>query len=357
MVLLYSFLIMKSSNYEPTISDLEWVIKEFRKNHEDAELSFLLQELVSKVQKKKIESRIVKPIKLEEAKKTDKGFQKIEENLLDDMKYQFANFLESRSIPKPKLDSLAFLGRIFKNKYVKKGSVFLGVYLLIYLFLNSPIYWEKVKYVFKPTETVKVLQEEIVRTPMANSAALEAGEVIPAGSKLVIPKINVNAPILTSNSIEESVIQSELKNGVVKYANTANPGEVGNTFIVGHSSGYLWDKSQFKYVFVLLDKMEIGDKAKVYNSGKKYVYEVTEKKVVEPKDTTVLAKTDEPYLTLMTCYPPGTTSKRLIVRLKQTAPEYIKPKVVLKEKEVEVPKTLPASDTRGFFESLFYFWQ
>ena len=77
---------------------------------------------------------------------------------------------------------------------------------------------------------------------------------------------------------------------------------------------------------------------------------------MEPTDVSVLKQTDEPYLTLMTCYPPGTTSKRLIVKLKQISPEYVKPRVVINEKDIEV-SILPTTDERSLLDRIIFFWK
>ena len=40
----------------------------------------------------------------------------------------------------------------------------------------------------------------------------------------------------------------------------------------------------------------------------------------------------------MTCTPPGTSWKRLVVRLDRTDPAFYKPETVTKERVVEIPK-------------------
>ncbi|MCL5093865.1 MAG: class E sortase [Patescibacteria group bacterium] len=273
----------------------------------------------------------------------------VEENFKDDLKKLWPKIINLSKNKKVK--------KIITNRYFKKASLFLGIYFAIYFLLSSPMYYERLKFFIKGTKKVKVITQEVVTTPMANSAPLEAGETIPDGTFLVIPKIDINIPIISIDGIDEDIVQDNLRKGVVKLGGTAAPGEVGNTFIIGHSSGYFWDNNPYKYVFVLLDKMEIGDTAKIYTNKRKITYEVIEKKVVDPTQVDVVKQTDEPYLTLMTCYPPGTTNQRLIVKMKQTQPAYVKPKVVTKEKEVEVPKTLPSVEQRSFLDRILFFWK
>jgi sortase A len=108
---------------------------------------------------------------------------------------------------------------------------------------------------------------------------------------------------------------------VVHYGSTALPGQAGNVALFGHSSNDWWEPGNYKFVFVLLDKLAPGDKVTVDFQSKRYTYEVTSSKVVEPTDVGVLAPTSTPTLTLITCSPPGTSLRRLIVTAKQVDPD------------------------------------
>jgi LPXTG-site transpeptidase (sortase) family protein len=68
----------------------------------------------------------------------------------------------------------------------------------------------------------------------------------------------------------------------------------------------------------LLHHLENGDTFDIYYLGQKYTYEVTEKSIVDPArlDYMVQSK-DRRVATLMTCWPPGTTLKRLVIVGKQ----------------------------------------
>jgi len=130
-------------------------------------------------------------------------------------------------------------------------------------------------------------------------------------STLIIPRISVNAPVIWD--VEESNILDQLKSGVVHYKGTALPGESGNVFIVGHSSNYFWVKSDYNNIFSLLDKLSVGDRIEIKKDGKSYFYDVFGKKEVSPQDVEVL-KSPNQILTLMTCWPVGTSLNRLIVQ-------------------------------------------
>lgn len=142
-------------------------------------------------------------------------------------------------------------------------------------------------------------------------------------SKVIIPKINVEVPVVYDEpSVEEKSIQNALERGVVHYATTSRPGEKGNTVIFGHSSNNILNKGQYKFAFVLLNRLDKEDTFILQKDGKRYVYKVVDKKIVTPKDVSVLTtKTDDSIATLITCDPPGTSINRLLVTGKQVSPD------------------------------------
>lgn len=144
-------------------------------------------------------------------------------------------------------------------------------------------------------------------------------------SKIVIPKINVEIPVIYDEpSINEASIQRALEKGVVHYPTTSNPGEIGNGVIFGHSANNILNKGKYKFAFVLLKRLETGDTFYVQKDGKRYVYKVFDKKVVPPSEVSVLYPTfpDKPStFTLITCDPPGTSLNRLVVVGEQISPD------------------------------------
>ena len=152
-------------------------------------------------------------------------------------------------------------------------------------------------------------------------------EVMPPDNRIIIPKIGKNIPIIRLNekSIQaedwnqlEKEIQKALQDGVVHYPGTADPGQLGNVFITGHSSYYPWDPGRYKDVFALLHDLNVGDEYTIFYNGKKYNYKIFERKIISPKDVSVLEQpTDKKISTLMTCTPIGTALNRLILTAKQ----------------------------------------
>lgn len=150
------------------------------------------------------------------------------------------------------------------------------------------------------------------------------GGAIGAEAKVVIPKINLDVPVIYDvPTIEEAAVQKGLERGTVHYATTSNPGEQGNAVIFGHSSNNILNHGKFKFAFVLLNRLEIDDTFYLQKDGVRYIYKVFDKKVVKPSEVSILGPVagKTATATLITCDPPGTSVNRLIVVGEQISPD------------------------------------
>ncbi len=145
--------------------------------------------------------------------------------------------------------------------------------------------------------------------------------IAPYENRIVIPKIGKNIPLLDvkDRPVEwvvelNNIFMEELENGVVRYPGSAKPGEKWNAFVFGHSSNFPWLDGDYKDVFALLHKLDVGDEVIVFYWQRKYTYRMKEKQVIRPGDVDIL-KRDKwiSELTLMTCWPVGTTLNRMIL--------------------------------------------
>lgn len=132
---------------------------------------------------------------------------------------------------------------------------------------------------------------------------------------VVIPKIsassNVIANVDTANNEE---YLDALKKGVAHAKGTYFPGQNANIFLFSHSTDSPLNFARYNAIFYLLKKLETGDRIILYFADRKYEYEVTEKFIAEPSDVSWLSSQEgEERLILMTCDPPGTTWRRLLV--------------------------------------------
>ena len=152
-----------------------------------------------------------------------------------------------------------------------------------------------------------------------------AGGTVGPNPEVVIPKINVEIPVVYDvNTIEETAVEKGLERGVVHYADTASPGQNGNVVIVGHSSNNILNPGKYKFAFTLLHDLQAGDTFYLQKDGKRYTYQVYERKIVKPDDVSVLGLADKPATaTLITCDPPGTSNNRLVVTGEQISPDPI----------------------------------
>lgn len=160
----------------------------------------------------------------------------------------------------------------------------------------------------------------VVTTPVIVEPG--AADTVGSDPKIVIPKVGVDAPVVYDEpKVDEVSYQRALERGVVRLGNSANPGTKGNVVIGGHSSNNVFNAGKYKYVFVNLKRLDVGDIFYLNFEGKRYTYKVTTaKKIITPKETSVLAQTEKPVVTLFTCDPPGTNVNRLIVQAEQIDP-------------------------------------
>ena len=150
-----------------------------------------------------------------------------------------------------------------------------------------------------------------------NKKNTKAVEIVPSdlNFSIVIPKINANSKIIKDvDPFDSKIYQSALTQGVAHAKGTSTPDKSGNTFIFAHSAGNWYQANQFNAVFYLLNKLETGDEIIIYYQSQKYIYSVDEVKFVKPDEINYLSnQLNTNKLTLMTCWPPGTTLKRLLV--------------------------------------------
>lgn len=132
---------------------------------------------------------------------------------------------------------------------------------------------------------------------------------------IVIPKIGANAKIVPQvDPYNANIYQMALTKGVAQARGTAMPSEIGNMFLFSHSSANILEAARYNSVFYLLSKLKKDDEVDIYYKQQKYKYKISEIKLVDAKDVSYLnPKSEVKTLTLMTCWPPGTTYKRLLV--------------------------------------------
>lgn len=130
-----------------------------------------------------------------------------------------------------------------------------------------------------------------------------------------ITHYNLSIPKL---KIENAVVQiggEDLMKSLIHYPGTALPGENGNAVIFGHSVlPQFFNPKDYKTIFSTFPRLEEGDEILVDFDGIQYRYVVRKLVETEPEDVTVLEQRyNGQWLSLITCVPPGTYLRRLIV--------------------------------------------
>lgn len=200
--------------------------------------------------------------------------------------------------------------------------------VIIFIFLQyNRLFIANVKAYITPAEE---MPKVVISNP---NIAIDVGPE----SRLIIPKINITAPVIYDIANDEASQQKAMQNGIAHFAipgASSRPGEIGNTVLNGHSSNDVFDKGNYKFIFTKLDKLSKEDVIYADYNGKRYTYSVTKSEVVWPSEIKKLVySTDKPMLTLITCTPIGTSKQRLLVTAEQISPN---PEKAPTPKEIQI---------------------
>lgn len=235
------------------------------------------------------------------------------ENPLKDDLHTHAAGLDNSVLKQRIKNKVSANGKLSTSDHLKSLAVGLGLSFVVFCVLMFTFFNQAIIAPFiSPSRNVSA-------TPILSDDPQNVGKE----PIIIIPKINVEVPVVYGlNSIEEKAIQDGLENGVVHYSTTPRPGQSGNGVIVGHSSNNILNSGKYKFAFVLLRKLEVDDTFYLNYEGVRYTYKIYEKKVVGPRDVSVLgpASRDNSF-TLITCDPPGTSTNRLIIVGEQVSPD------------------------------------
>ncbi|MEK7651584.1 MAG: sortase [Patescibacteria group bacterium] len=133
---------------------------------------------------------------------------------------------------------------------------------------------------------------------------------------LSIPALGITVPIVWTSDVKN--FDRDLQSGVIHYPGTAMPGEIGTSYISGHSSNYAWAKGDYNKIFETLANLKQYDSFSITvndETGKKIIfhYVVTGSSIYKADDQAQFASQGKSIVALSTCWPIGTSSKRLVV--------------------------------------------
>jgi len=120
-------------------------------------------------------------------------------------------------------------------------------------------------------------------------------------NSIFIPALwNAPAPVVQGDGWEQ------LRKGVGQHVGTANPGQTGNLVLSAHND-------IFGELFRDLDKLQPGDEIRLSTATREFIYRVTETRIVQPTEVSVMDATSRPTITLVSCYPYLVDSQRIVV--------------------------------------------
>lgn len=134
----------------------------------------------------------------------------------------------------------------------------------------------------------------------AYSRSLEADRGLPE-AVLAVPSLALEVPVFAGTG------PWALNRGAGRLEETAAPGTTGNVAIAGHRDGF----------FRVLKDIELGTEIELRTLHGAQRFEVSDIRIVDPLDVSVLEPSNEAILTLITCYPfyyVGFAPDRFIVR-------------------------------------------
>lgn len=204
-----------------------------------------------------------------------------------------------------------------KNPLLITGAIIvLFIIFLSWLFLTlAPVVMVEAKYQYRKTLEnvfhVKSLRGLIL--PTLQFADLQ-GQSKYQDYGITIPTLFLDEPVVFNvDPNDKPAYTAALKKGIAHASGTGFPDSPGVGYYFAHSSSPEF-RTQFNAVFYLLGKLQSGDDIYIWHEQKRYHYVVTEIKETDPNDVSFL---NQPYpeetIVLQTCWPPGTTQRRLLV--------------------------------------------
>ncbi len=219
------------------------------------------------------------------------------------------------------------------KKQAKKLFLVFGiVYVLSFLIIN----WADVSWIFNYRAISAIFNDFIYPYQNANADSQNPNVVYQKSSQenaeikkeifvyserensIRIPEINIDVPVSFPQSADLGTLSAALDKGVIVYPGSADPGENGQTIILGHSAPENWPMIKHDWVFSDLNDLTEGSKVHLVVNHKQFSYTVTRKSIIA-KGSEIspsgLTNSDS-MLVLVSCWPPGKNLQRIAVEAK-----------------------------------------
>ena len=205
-----------------------------------------------------------------------------------------------------------------KNEKKLKIIFWLGISLiLLAVFLFCAIFYGVIKseisyLISTKNKSVKIVLDEESKDNNENNE----DKIIPVDKEfsIIIPQLKINAKVFANvDPQNENEYGNKLKKGVAHAKGSGFPNDEQTIFIFAHSSSNFYQNNQFNTIFYLLRKLKAGDVFYLVYQNKLYTYKMIDSKIVEKEAVSYLEDNKNYDVILMTCWPPGTAYRRLLV--------------------------------------------
>lgn len=121
--------------------------------------------------------------------------------------------------------------------------------------------------------------------------------------RIVIPEIAMDLPVQNSPSRDLATLYEQLKDGPIRYVDSARLGEQGNVLVFGHSSRLPVVRNQMYKAFNRIPELKPGALITVSGGGRSFLYSVVSVEQADINDPTAVVDlgTHGKQLTLVTC--------------------------------------------------------
>jgi len=163
-----------------------------------------------------------------------------------------------------------------------------------------------------PSTTVSAMPTATISRPPATLLFQQFNDVMTStqaqpidtqsGLRLIISHLSINAPIL-ERGIQNGGLVVAPGNVATHFTFSAYPGASGNSILYAHEGA----------LFRHLDMLSVHDTIVIQTPAGTVAFQVRELRIVAPTNLSVLDSGTAAELTLITCYPYGVDSSRLVV--------------------------------------------
>lgn len=137
---------------------------------------------------------------------------------------------------------------------------------------------------------------------LSAESTVNDSQTVSLPERIVIPAIGLDLNVQNPSTRDIAKLDAFLKNGPVRYVDSAKLGEKGNVLIFAHSSRLPVVKNQMFRAFNRVYELSAGDTITVTGGGKSYVYSVLSVRSGNAGDEIIdLSPKQGTRLTLVTC--------------------------------------------------------